>query len=399
MRASLGVLFYLIPRNLQAATLIPVENSSPTILVFSASFGDGHNSAARSIVAAVSEVSQGRVQARMVDLLPKAAPRMGAFLKWGYEFLTTHFPSIWGFIYKLAEKDSGRGNLGWKFFPELHRQLIKCLLDERPAAVLSTFPMYPYLLGEVKPGIPFPKFCGTVITDSISINHVWTKAPTQHYFVTDEFSAAVLTERGVPAETITAAGFAVAPRFAALTPRALDAPDKEHFRVLYCATASKREVQETLESLLTKTPADWELTVLLGRHEGRLGELVRSICARHPQRKLTIHGWTKEMPELLSSHDVIISKGGGATVHECFAAATPVLVNYFIPGQEAGNVELLERRGCGWHVPETKALGNALTEIVTSGKWSQAKAQMLHWRNPNGALRIAEHALRAAGLS
>ncbi len=334
----------------------------------------------------------------MVDLFPTAVPRMNTFLKWGYEFLTTHFPALWGGLYKLAEKDSGNGNLGWKFFPELHRQLSQCLITERPAAVLSTFPMYPYLLGEVKPGLPFPKFCGTVITDSISINHVWNKAPTQHYFVTDEFSTAVLTSRGVPEAMITATGFAVAPSFADLIPRTLEAPTQGHFRVLYCATASSREVQESLESLLQHTPLAWEITVLLGRHEARLGEMVRSVCARYPARNFTIHGWTKQMPELLSSHDVIISKGGGATVHECFAAATPVLVNYFIPGQEAGNVELLERRGCGWYVPETKALGTSLTEIVNCGKWAQAKAQMMHWRNPNGALRIAEHALRAAGL-
>jgi processive 1,2-diacylglycerol beta-glucosyltransferase len=376
-----------------------VDNPSPIILVFSAGFGDGHNSAARSIVAAVGEASQGRVQARMVDLFPQAVPRMEAFLKWGYEFVTTHFPALWGGLYKLAERDSGQGNLGWKFFPELHRQLSECLITERPAAVLSTFPMYPYLLGEVKAGIPFPKFCGTVITDSISINHVWTKAPTQHYFVTDEYSTAVLTGRGIAESMITATGFAVSPHFAALTPRPLDASTLGNFRVLYCATASSRNVQESLESLLTQTPPTWEITILLGRHEARLGETVRSVCARYPRPQLKVHGWTNDMPALLSSHDVIISKGGGATVHECFAAATPVLVNYFIPGQEAGNVDLLKRRGCGWHAPETKTLGTTLTKIVNDGRWAQAKTQMLHWRNPHGAMRIAEHALRAAGLA
>jgi processive 1,2-diacylglycerol beta-glucosyltransferase len=338
------------------------------------------------------------VQARMLDLFPVAVPRMNAFLKWGYEFVTTHFPSVWGQLYKLAEKDSGKGNLGWKFFPELQRQLSICLGTERPAAVLSTFPVYPYLLSEVKPGLPFPKFCGTVITDSISINHVWTKASTQHYFVTDEFSSTVLQSRGIDSAMISACGFAVSPRFAALTPRAVEAPEQEPFSVLYCATSSSREVAETMQSLLVHTPKHWRITVLLGRHEKRLGELVRSVSAKHPQRATTIHGWTNQMPELLSSHDIVISKGGGATVHECFAAGTPVLVNYFIPGQEAGNVELLERRGCGWYAPETKSIGTTLSEMFSSGKWATAKRQMLQWRNPNGALRIAEHTLQQAGL-
>ncbi len=388
----------MIPPTLQAASPAPAGNLRPTVLVFSAGFGDGHNSAARSIVEAIQQLSEGRVQARLVDLFPVAVPRMEVFLKWGYEFLTTHFPSLWGALYRLAEKDSGQGNLGWRFFPELHRQLSVTLARDQPAAVLSTFPLYPYLLAEKQDGLPFPRFCGTVITDSISINHVWTKAPTQHYFVTDEFSTAILTQHGIPAAMISAPGFAVAPIFHTLPPRPLEAATQAGFRVLYSATSSHQHVRDTLESLLTRTPDHWHLTVLLGRHETRLGAMIRRVVARYPARSVTVLGWSTAVPQLLTEHDLIITKGGGATVHECFAAATPVLVNYFIPGQEAGNVELLERRGCGWHVAETKLLGPALTDIISSGRWATAKAQMLRHRNAEGALRIAAHTLAAAGL-
>jgi processive 1,2-diacylglycerol beta-glucosyltransferase len=383
----------------QASTLLPVENSQPTVLIYSAGFGDGHNSAARSLVAAITDLTGGQVQALKMDLFPECTPNIEIFLKWGYSFVTTHFPRVWGWMYRMAEKDSGKGNLGWRWVGDFPEQLGKHLALHQPAAVLSTFPMYPYLLAEARVGLPQPRFTGTVITDSISINSIWNKAPTDRYFVTDEFSTNILQERGKPAEQIESTGFAVSPHFTKLTPRSLQAPDTDGFRVLYFATSSAREVKETLRGLLTDTPAAVEFTISLGRHEARLGEMVRSVLSQFPQRKTSAIGWSNRIPEMLTEHDLIISKGGGATVHECFAAGTPVLVNYFIPGQEAGNVELLQKRGCGWYCPETKALGQKLSALLADGSWSRAKTNMLRERRPDGAYRIARQTLEAAGLA
>jgi len=38
-----------------------------------------------------------------------------------------------------------------------------------------------------------------------------------------------------------------------------------------------------------------------------------------PRKKFTIVGWTKELPQLLASHHVLVSKAGGATVQEAIA--------------------------------------------------------------------------------
>ena len=56
-------------------------------------------------------------------------------------------------------------------------------------------------------------------------------------------------------------------------------------------------------------------------------------------------GWTNQMPELMMSHHLVISKAGGATVQEAIAARCPMIVNQVIPGQEEGNAELIEETG------------------------------------------------------
>ena len=375
-------------------------NATPTVLVFSAGFGDGHNSAARGIIAAIDEVSEGRVRALKVDLFPESVPRLETFLKWGYGFVTTHLPRVWGLMYRMAEKDSGKGNLGWKWYGDLHRHMSRKLAIHQPVATLSTFPMYPYLIAEDQWGVPKPRFNGTVITDSISINSVWTNAPTDRYFVTDEFSSQLLVQqRAKSPSSVEATGFAVAPAFGKLTPRPLNTHEASGFRVFYLATASLAEVSQTLLGLLRDTPTNVHLTIGMGRHEARLGEKVRSLAAKFPHRSTTILGWTTDMPRLMTDHDVVLSKGGGATVHECFAAGTPVMVNYFIPGQEEGNVELVKRLGCGWYFQETSLAGQRLAELFTNGQWQQCKAAMLRHRNPDGARRIAQRTLEMAQLN
>ena len=375
-------------------------NAPPTVLIFSAGFGDGHNSAARGIISAIDEVSAGRVRALKIDLFPESIPRLEVFLKWGYGFVTTHLPRVWGFMYRMAEKDSGKGNLGWKWFGDLHRHMRRQLATHQPVATLSTFPMYPYLLAEDQWGVHQPRFNATVITDSISINSVWTNAPTDHYFVTDKFSQEILIhQRNKPPASVESTGFAVSPAFAKLHPRAADAPLASPFRIFYLATASLAEVSQTLLSLLRDTPASFHLTIGMGRHESRLGEKVRALAANFPHRSVTILGWTSNMPELLSTHDLILSKGGGATVHECFAAGTPVMVNYFIPGQEEGNVDLLRHLGCGWYVPENTHVGSRLAELISSGQWQKCKANMLLHRNADGARRIAQRTLEMSQLN
>jgi processive 1,2-diacylglycerol beta-glucosyltransferase len=68
-----------------------------------------------------------------------------------------------------------------------------------------------------------------------------------------------------------------------------------------------------------------------------------SSSARAISDRVKVLGWTNQMPELMMSHHLVISKAGGATVQEAIAARCPMIVNQVIPGQEEGNAELIWR--------------------------------------------------------
>ncbi len=375
---------------------MPEVTCEGNILICTAGFGDGHNAAARGVAAALEAVSNGRARPQVIDLFSEGAPHLGAFLKWGYVFLTTHYPAGWRLLYNYADRMQP-AHLGLDWLGGLHRRLSLHLARLRPAAVISTFPMYPPLLAHGHHGIAPPRFHGVVITDSITVNTVWLKAPCDRYFVTDDFSALKLRECGIPEQRVEVSGFAVSPDFARQAPRSLEAACAGP-RVLYFATAAGKKVAATLEGLLRDLPGDCHLTVVTGRHERRLGALVRKTTARFPLRSLTLLGWCGEIPKLLAGHDLVISKGGGATVHECLAAGTPLVVNYVIPGQEEGNADLLQRLGCGWHLEEEAAMGRLVAELIRTGSWAEKKQNMLRQRRTDGALKIARTTLRQCGF-
>jgi processive 1,2-diacylglycerol beta-glucosyltransferase len=89
------------------------------------------------------------------------------------------------------------------------------------------------------------------------------------------------------------------------------------------------------------------------------------------------------------THDLIIAKAGGATTHETGAAGRPSILVKVVPGQEEGNVELVQRRGSGLLEEDPAALGSTIQQLVTSGAWGTMRDAAWKHRRPAGALIAA----------
>ncbi len=92
-------------------------------------------------------------------------------------------------------------------------------------------------------------------------------------------------------------------------------------------------------------------------------------------------GWTKEIPELLASHHLVISKAGGATVQEAIAAGCPMIMNQVAPGQEEGNADLLLRNEAGALAENPGAVVAAVERAFADDgavwrRWSEGMARM-----------------------
>jgi processive 1,2-diacylglycerol beta-glucosyltransferase len=108
--------------------------------------------------------------------------------------------------------------------------------------------------------------------------------------------------------------------------------------------------------------------------------------------RVRVLGWTNQMPELMMSHHLVISKAGGATVQEAIAARCPMIVNQVIPGQEEGNAELIWRCGLGAIAEKTRRSPNwwKMAFAKRAGQWNEWRKNLKKVSRPDAALNIAE---------
>jgi processive 1,2-diacylglycerol beta-glucosyltransferase len=368
---------------------------SPRILILTAGFGEGHNAAARALAAAFDTLGGGGT-ARVADAFALAAPRCNAVARRSYLGLINRAPWLWSAAYRWMHHSAVLPGLLRSLRRE-RRVLAQLLADERPAAVCATYPVYSYIWQALARERRLEAPCFNIVTDSISINSVWWRAGAEAWFVPNDESAAVMREAGVDDRRLHVAGFPV-PAFFAAHEGTLAPPDLAAGatpRVLYIINSRVPEAAYTARLLLTET--DWEVTCTVGRNERLRRELEE--LANYRRAETRILGWTDEIPRLLLTHHVVISKAGGATTQEALAARCPMIVNQIVPGQEEGNWELLRRHGIGALATTARRVVSELDAAFAGGGrgWRRWRAALEPLSRPRAAHDIATAVLARAG--
>ncbi len=366
-------------------------SNPPRILIVTAAFGEGHNSAARNLSLALENA--GAVT-QVADPCFIGMPRLSALVSTAYRIVTTHFPRLWAAVYRSTD----RCDFNKSRSPILRRPqqvMAHMIAKHRPDAVVSTYPIYPYFMPGIlasDPSIPRPLPVFTVVTDSIEINAAWLRAPSDWWLVTDGSTREAMAGRGIESTRIIETGFPVHPAFSSLQTVAQD-DSCDTFRVLYFPTAKSSLLCQNAEVLLESSPS-LRLTIVMGRNVRRHLPHAEKIRRAYPGRVRLI-GWTHKVPQLLSQHHLIIGKAGGATVHEAIAARCPMLIHHLVPGQEEGNLRLLEAIGGGALAQTPEEMTRRIRQLLANqaAGWREMKAALARHAKNAGAITAARFIL------
>ncbi len=360
------------------------------ILLLTAGFGDGHNTAARNVSAGLARLAP-EVATRTVDLSDEAYPFLSPIVKGTYQAMITRTPWLWGkfFRHTAKQKIDRRTDLVVGGF---ERALDKLLHREKPRGIVCTYLMFQGALQNLREkGRTLPPVF-TVITDSITIHPLWLLGPSDRYHVADEDSKSGLIERGVDGKDIVISGFPVHLNF---MDHAEDQPPCPAGRILYLPSTGERHVQQTLEALRPLLERGAHLTLPLGKHYRRLYNVTTRFMDSLPHASIQVLGWTPEIPRFLQTHDLVICKAGGAILHEALAAQCPAIIDYIVPGQEEGNAELLTKHDCGVVTLTAAETGSQAARLLAN---EQAVALRMKENTrphsmPDASLRIARDVL------
>jgi len=363
------------------------------ILIFTAGFGEGHNSAARNIRDGLEYVGGSDVQVDIIDLFDECYGRLNDMVRSAYIQAINKAPKVWQGIYNFLDHSRAM-EMNLVALSRMRRTLEDLLRETEPDLVCSTYPVYNFLLDEIySDGRPRTFSQVTMVTDSISINSLWYRASSDVYLVPNEDTARVFRNAGVSEEKVVSLGFPVQLQFALPESRKViaDPGPEEPPRILYIINSGKKRAPRIVEGLLEHKKL--RLTITAGR-DVKLQHLLADLTRKESDR-VDILGWTNRIPELMMTHHLVISKAGGATVQESVAAECPMIVNQVVPGQEEGNWELLQRNRCGVLAEGADDVSRwALKAFEDGGSlWRSWKDNLRKISVPDSALKIARFLL------
>ena len=142
------------------------------ILILTASFGDGHNAAARNLRDALELVTDD-AKVEVLDLFESTYGSLNTLLKQTYQGLVRYAPIVWSGVFSVLDNPTlfrrQMDTMG-----KLRKSLAAVLHETEPDVVVSTYPVYAHLIQDIfREHAERPFRFITVVTDSISVCSAW----------------------------------------------------------------------------------------------------------------------------------------------------------------------------------------------------------------------------------
>ncbi|HSQ88962.1 MGDG synthase family glycosyltransferase [Romboutsia sp.] len=363
---------------------------SKKVLIMSASTGGGHNRAARAIKEELEQKSIDGIpiQCEIIDSLKLVNNTMDKIISRGYEKSAIYTPKAYGSVYRFSEttlisKNEFKDNLLTSFMAQKFRKLLK---NSKPDVIIGTHPFPMIALSTLKKhqnsyssptnfGDTFNKHYYdidvppmiSVLTD-YTTHSTWIQNEIDYYIVGHEYVKELLVFEGVESNKIKTFGIPVEKSFLSnrdkqtvLTELGLS-PDKLTV-LLMGGSFGAGNIRETLVELLDIN-RDFQIIVITGRNES-LREKIDKKLASHPHDKnVCVLGYTNKMNDILASIDVLVTKPGGLTTTEALLKDVPMIVPYYIPGQEEENLDFLSNCGAALRTTKKYTLSVLLKVLI-----------------------------------
>ncbi|MCO5386178.1 MAG: glycosyltransferase [Desulfosporosinus sp.] len=335
------------------------------VLVFSASFGNGHLRAAEAVIEGI-QIQEPSAIIMHLDFGDFLSKPINTMIKNIYGEIINHIPKLWGRFYYKTSMVQPR-SLSQRFLNKLGRkEFLRYINVFKPDFIVCTYPTVSSVLAQLRYEKVLKVPVVTIITDYTVHSH-WVHPSVDRYIVACTEVKDSLIAWGIEGSRIHVTGIPVSPKFEDQTDRGyilsklglkLNLPTFLVMGGSYGVLKSANRICKKLAN--SKVPV--QAIIVCGKNEKlyhSLKELI--IQARNPIVRLE---YVHNVEELMSVSDLIITKAGGLTVSEALTKHLPLVIYKPIPGQEEENAHYVQKIGAGIVAHTEAELGQLINHFL-----------------------------------
>ena len=364
------------------------------VLIFYASYGGGHLSAAKSIKQYIDE-NYSDVQTEMIDCVKYVNKALDKITTAAYREMAKKAPWAWEKVYYKSQ-----GGLLGKVSTTSNKimavKMAKLFREFKPDIVISTHPFGSQMTSYLKQKGKTNCILATIMTDFKS-HEQWLIGNkfVDFYFVSNSSMKEAMLQNEIPEDKIFVTGIPISNRFLQSYDKTsiFSSFDLEEGRktILFFGGGEYGLGKDKTVAILDAL-ADFEkiqVVAIAGKNEKMKQDFERIVALKNKQKTIKVLPFTDKVPELMAISDMVITKPGGLTVSESLASHLPLMVINPIPGQEEENAEFLEKMGCAVWLKKNEDPKEVLSFILNDSiKLSEMKKSAERFAKPNSTKDI-----------
>jgi 1,2-diacylglycerol 3-beta-galactosyltransferase len=376
------------------------------ILLLTADTGGGHRAAAQAVQQALVSRHPGRLVAVTCDPLTGAdASPLVARVCLSYGPLVRAAPWLWAILFHATNTPMSLWILQRLLGRFVAAPIATAVARHRPRAVVVLHPLLAAPAVAARCASSTRPALVTVVTDLGTTHRTWWHPAIKHVVTpTADVSQQGRRLARIAPERCTVLGIPVREQFrrgpadpdAKAALRVSLGLDPDRFVVLVTAGAEGGAGMKAWTRAIVTGAADVDIVAVCGRNR-RLRASLERLAARGRGR-LVVTGFVENMADWLRSADLLVTKAGPGIIAEATSCGVPMLLAGHLPGQEVGNIGIVERAGAGRPIRGARQLGAQIEYLrANPAELDRMRAAAVRLGRPAAAAQIADLLAEQAG--
>ncbi len=331
------------------------------LLILTASTGEGHNQAAKTID---NEFTARGYECHRIDMFKSTHKSMDVLMADGYRILASNLPKMYGTLYRQCDTPLFNSLIARRVLKVTEMRLHKIIHRMNPDLIIATHPFAVPVMGNMKAKGRCTQPFVQVVTD-FKAHYAYVDSHVDAYITASEFTKSSLMKRGIPEHKIFAYGIPVKPEFInEFNNPQIRAKNINRFELLIMGGSMGLRPIKHVVRAVAENPRNIHMTVVCGNNRILKASLEKHFSEAIGSGKMVVLGFVGNIPELMAKSHVIITKPGGLTSSEAINMSLPMLIPFSIPGQEQENTDFLVNSGMALAVEGAEDINAKINQLM-----------------------------------